>query len=407
MSSKIAAGGAEHTSGNSVLYKIGLVLVCAAIIVSTFGFGLYLFSAIASDMRADLGFSYTTVGTIIAVAQFGFLGASVFSSMLVPRLGAVPVILGSTLICGLGLLLLGVVSSPWLIGAILTVLAACAASTWTPMVGLVAEHIDVKHRGKSMGVIASGTSYGIFINGLIIPMLLPDYGWRGVWICMGSITLATTVLATLVMLSGKKSSRTAQDGPSFLQQIPQIISVKPWLLLSSVFLASIAFISFMNYISLYVRDDLGLTVSVSGQVLMIIGAVGMVAGLATGALADKIGARKGIVLMCLLLLGASLLLLNYLDTWFLYLAALAYGTAYVGYYAMVPAYISKAYPAALSTTIFGGTNFAMATGAMLGNFLGGWSKSSFGDFSMVYIVAAVTAVVVIGMTLRFKSESTE
>lgn len=405
MASEFAAELVEDTTNNSALYKVGLVLVCAAIIVSTFGFGVYLFSAIASDMRSDLGFSYTTVGTIIAVAQFGFLGASIFSSMLVPRLGAIPVVLGSTLICGLGLLLLGVVSSPWMIGAILTVLAACAASTWTPMVGLVAEHIDFKHRGKTMGVIGSGTSYGIFINGLIIPMLLPDYGWRGVWICMGSITVVITVIAAIIMLSGKKRSQAAQDGPSFLQQIPQIISVKPWLLLSSVFLASIAFISFMNYISLYVRDDLGLAVSVSGQVLMIIGAVGMVAGLATGALADKIGAKAGIVLMLMLLLGASLLLLNYVDTWFLYLAALGYGTAYVGYFSIVPAYISKAYPAELSTTIFGGTNFAMAIGAMLGNFLGGWSKSSFGDFSMVYIVAAVTAVVVIGMTMRFKSES--
>ncbi|WP_315982169.1 hypothetical protein [Aliamphritea spongicola] len=53
------------------------------------------------------------------------------------------------------------------------------------MVGLIARYIDYQHRAKAMGLIGSGTSYGIFINGLVLPWLLPDYGWRSVWFVLG------------------------------------------------------------------------------------------------------------------------------------------------------------------------------------------------------------------------------
>jgi MFS family permease len=184
-----------------------------------------------------------------------------------------------------------------------------------------------------------------------------------------------------------------------------ILRANPWLLWGAVFLAGVSFMSFMNYISLYVRDDLGLPVAVSGDVLMIIGAVGMVGGVATGALADWIGIRGVLLLMCLLLLAAGLLVIYGATPVFLYLAALAYGIAYVGYFAMVPAYISKVYPTELSTTIFGGANFAMAIGAMLGNFLGGWSKSVLGGFSAVFVTGAIIAVLLIGLTLILKREN--
>ncbi|WP_315982168.1 hypothetical protein [Aliamphritea spongicola] len=107
---------------------MALVLLCTAIIIATFGFGLYLFSALATDMRQELGFSYTAVGSMIALAQLGFLGASLGSSALVPRWGEIRVVLSAAALCGLSLLLLGAASDVWLIGLLLVVLAACAAA---------------------------------------------------------------------------------------------------------------------------------------------------------------------------------------------------------------------------------------------------------------------------------------
>ncbi|WP_271272745.1 MFS transporter [Aliamphritea hakodatensis] len=385
-------------------FRLALVLLCTAIIIATFGFGLYLFSALATDMRQDLGFSYTAVGSMIALAQLGFLGASLGSSALVPRWGEIRVVLSAAALCGVSLLLLGLASEVWLIALLLVVLAACAAAAWTPMVGLIARYIDYQHRAKAMGLIGSGTSYGIFINGLVLPWLLPDYGWRPVWFVLGGLTLLITLLAAVVMLRQQKAPVAAEQ-PGILSQLPLLREARPWGLLTGVFLAGISFIAFMNYLAMYARDDRQLSVQVCGDLLMIIGAVGMFAGVICGILADRLGIRPVITLMCLAFLIAAALVSADADIPGLYVAAGLFGSAYVGYFAMVPAYIGKRYPAALATSLFGGANFAMAGGAMLGNFLGGWSKTLLGNFSAVYLSAGVIAVVLIVLTLRLQKES--
>lgn len=172
----MAAALNESGYPDSVVIRLTVVLLCTLIIVATFGFGLYLFSALAHDMRLVLGFSYSSIGVMPGMAQLGFLAGAVLSSVAVPGLGEAAVVVGAGAVTSASLILMSQAGQIWLVGLLLFVLAMMAALAWTPMVALIGQYILPEHQAKSMGLIGSGTSYGIFINGLLLPLLLADYG---------------------------------------------------------------------------------------------------------------------------------------------------------------------------------------------------------------------------------------
>lgn len=397
----MAAALNESGYPDSVVIRLAVVLLCTLIIVATFGFGLYLFSALANDMRLELGFSYSSIGVMTGMAQLGFLAGAVLSSVAVPRLGEAAVVVGAGAVTSASLILMSQAEQIWLVGLLLVVLAMMAALAWTPMVALIGQYIPPEHQAKSMGLIGSGTSYGIFINGLLLPLLLDDYGWRTVWLAVGAGSLLVVILAGLVLVTGGHC-RNEQAMPSLREQWPALMAVRPWSLLLAVFFAGIGFIAFMNFIPVYTLDQRQLGVDVAGVLLMIIGSVGMFAGILCGALGDRVGIKPVILSMALALFAAAVMVAVELPVTALYVAAGMFGCAYVGYFALVPAYIGKHYPATLVTSLFAGANLAMAIGATFGNFLGGWSRDLSGSFVMLFVGVAVTALCVLLLSLRLR-----
>jgi MFS family permease len=151
-------------------------------IAATYGFGVYLFSTVLPDMKAELHFSYAEAGGFISLAQVGFLIAALTSSFLTHRIGAKRLILFSMLTSCISLLGLIFATERWHIAIFLTTAGAAAAAVWVPMVAVAQNCIPIKHQGKAIGLMSSGTAYGVFVNGLVVPILLLEYGWRAVWV---------------------------------------------------------------------------------------------------------------------------------------------------------------------------------------------------------------------------------
>ncbi|WP_339082945.1 hypothetical protein [Pseudomonas sp. TMP9] len=41
--------------------------------------------------------------------------------------------------------------------------------------------VAYQYRGLAMGLVSSGTRYGVFINSLHLPLYAPQVEWRSVW----------------------------------------------------------------------------------------------------------------------------------------------------------------------------------------------------------------------------------
>lgn len=164
---------------------MGLVemsILFTSFIAVTYGFGVYLFATVLPEMKAELRFSYTESGGMIALAQCGFLLAALSSAVLTHRLGAVRLMLLSMLVCVLCLVLMAFAQTMVQVTVLLLFAAAAAAAVWVPMAAVAQETIEARHQGKAIGLMSSGTAYGMFVNGLAVPVLLPLYGWRSVWV---------------------------------------------------------------------------------------------------------------------------------------------------------------------------------------------------------------------------------
>ena len=370
-------------------------------IAATYGFGVYLFSTILPDMRAELHFSYTEAGGFISLAQVGFLVAALTSSVLTHRMGAKRLILLSVLTSCISLFGLIFVSERWHIAVLLTTAGAAAAAVWVPMVAVAQELIPIKHQGKAIGLMSSGTAYGVFVNGLAVPILLPGYGWRAVWV-FAAILACTFFVWGWARLSKHEDSRNTNNPDSSVTPIEQSnerISIgqlfrQPSILMILVmmFLNGIACMPAQNYLMSYLRDDLGYDLAIAGRAWSAIGLFGMAGGFVMGALADKIGVKKSLTLTYLLLSVATALFLHHGSAYEVYLGAAIFGLAFNAIFGLVPAYVSLNFPKSSATLIFGLATVLLGVGSMTGNFYGGVIHDAFNSFSAVFLISTITAL---------------
>ena len=162
--------------------QVTVTLLLTAVIAATYGFGVYLFPVVLPQMKQDIGFNYAQAGYITAARQLANIAMALLSGLAAARFGAARVMLVATALSAMDLAGLAFASNTWMMGAALVSLNAFAAATWVPMMALIAPLIDERHRAKAIGVIGSGTNFGVLLNGLMVPALLAAWGWRSVWL---------------------------------------------------------------------------------------------------------------------------------------------------------------------------------------------------------------------------------
>jgi predicted MFS family arabinose efflux permease len=385
-----------------------IVLLLTGLVAATYGFGIYLFAQLVPDMRASLGFDIAYVGTITAAGQAGFLASALLAAWLTPRVGGGWVIFGSGAVCALALLLMPLAQNVVLIGLLLTILAGTAATVFVPMVDVIARAVPYKYRGMAMGLVSSGTSYGVFINSLLVPFYAPQGEWRTVWCIVGLITVVLAVGVFLVFkraLLFMRNDESASDGAPRGGVLREALQGWVYAVWSMNFLIGFSTFPFQNYLSSYLRTELHFGVEYTAQIWASIGFVGMFSGLALGALSDRIGLRAAMLLVYVCVATAALILVIAPTGYWPLVAGVVFAVAFYPIFGLIPAYVSKmASGAALAVTIFGIANIMQGVGGMLGNYCAGLLASVSGSFVAVYGVIAGVAVVLAVLTVCLPHE---
>jgi MFS family permease len=406
-----------------VLVGFLTTVLLTAFVAATYGFGFYLFSQIVTDMRADLGFGYQLVGVITASGQLGFLVFALVGTWLAARLGGAQICVVSVLLCSVCLALVPVTDSVVFICVLLTIAGGTAASVYVPIVDIVGKVISYEHRGKVLGLISSGTSYGVFVNSLLVPSFVQNDNWRGLWYSVGSGTLMVALVAGYVFWKqglfrrdpdqvDRARTRAMTNGPRRgLIGSPTAIRtiLVRWVLLiwAMKFLNGFASMPYQNYLSPYLREDLGFNINFASNVWAAIGVIGMLSGFAIGWFSDHTGVRFSL-LLCYSCFFVSTMLLVVAPVGFLpMLSGVLFAVAFYPIYGLVPAYVSKMSKSATAIIIFGVANVTQGVGGIVGNFLAGLLKNVTGSFRWFYIVIALGTVVLGVLTLMLPREGQE
>jgi predicted MFS family arabinose efflux permease len=242
-----------------------------------------------------------------------------------------------------------------------------------------------------MGLISSGTSYGVFVNGLLVSFLTLHGGWRSIWLTAGIISIGLCIVA-YILLRNTGSDPDVQLKRSCASQDESKRAWKSkslYLTWAIAFLNGLTLLPFQTYLAPYLRDELKVSVETTGFIWTTIGAVGMASGFFVGWIADKIGVRSAL-LLCFLSAGfASLLVYLFGNVPAFYLAAFLFALAFYPIFGLVPTYIGQIVDVTRLTQAFGIANVLIGLGGVCGNFLGGLSKDITGSFSSVYIVVSL------------------
>lgn len=406
------------SGGPSFASRIILAILLTSFIAATYGFGIYLFAQLVTDMRADLNFGFSTVGIITATAQAGFLAFAMLGVWLSPRIGGSQVVVGSVALCGLCLILLPSTDNILMIGILLVIMSGTAASVWVPMAEIVARAFAYWHRGKILGLASSGTSYGVFINSLLVPGFVAADNWRGVWFSVGFGTLAVTLSAFLTfwrlgLFRRELEPLPAQDGGISSSWLNASAGksrggIPAWILViwAITFLNGLSTLPFQNYLAPYLREELGFHVVFASQVWALIGFIGMFAGFFVGWLSDKSGVRVALLFCYIAVLLSSILLTFWPHGVIPLLSGVFFALAFYPIFGLVPAYIAKMASNKQGTAVFGVANVTLGIGGVCGNYLGGALKEATGSFALLYFGVAAVCSILIVLSIWLPPETT-
>ncbi len=389
----------------SGLFVVGMTVILTLVIANTFGFGRYLFRVLLPQIQEDIGFSYATAGLLNGLIPSGYLVITAVLPAYTHRIGATRLVLMANLLCGLGLLLMPSLTAVWLIGLLLAIFGAASSGSWVPMVDVVRLFAPKQHEGKILGLITSGVNYGVFVTGLMIPAVLPEFGWRRMWIVAGVATLLITAVTFMVMGRGGMLAKPAiaedakaANRPVKLRWWARLKGVeRPFIILTIAHgVAGFYGPTLSAYLSPYIQDEMGFSVLVSGRVWTIIGIGGMISGFVMGWLGDRIGIKKTLMLTYSSGAIATALFLHHQFEAEIMIGGALYAFGFIPMYGLVAAYISKAAKPSDITLIFGVVNIAHSITGTAGAFIGGFILTWTGSFFWLYLLILTAVLIALG-----------
>lgn len=272
----------------------------AAVVGVAFGMARYAYGLTLPGIRQELGLSEFVLGLIASATFVGYLAGLLLAGPLAARRGSrAPTTVGGA--CGaLGAVIVTVAQSPWLL-AVGAVLAGGAGGwVWAPYSDIVTRTLATRRRPRALAVITTGTSGGLVaLGGLGVFAALGS--WRLVWagIAVAAVIAAVVNLRLVPRITPTPPRDRRRSDPSLARtlRVPAGYSV--------VYFAVIV-VYFTYAADLVDRGDLP-----AGAVPALYAAIGItgMAGVATGAAAQRLGTRT-VAALCLILVSVALALLG-------------------------------------------------------------------------------------------------
>ena len=173
------------------------VLACGAAIVTLsmgirHGFGLWLQPITQAQNWTRETFSFAIAIQNLAWGTFG-----IFAGMIADRFGAFRVLIGGSVLYGLGLAGMALSPTPFvfMLTAGILIGAAQAGTTYAVIYGVIGRQIDPAKRSWAMGVAAAAGSFGQFLMVPVEGFLISGFGWQEALLTLAIFVLLIAPLA--------------------------------------------------------------------------------------------------------------------------------------------------------------------------------------------------------------------
>lgn len=355
--------------------------------VISHGFGLFLFAALVPLMQESIDITSWHLATIGALTQLSYLGGAMILGIIGHRMDSGRLLIGTGILTSCLLFSMAWLNDPLIITCVLTVMAASAAISWGGIVEMVTSYGRLDRTSTNLSIASSGTAWGYSLNGLIILLVVPVFGWRSGWIA-ASVFGLITLFATITLLRHMRQNKEEHDiEVTFAMTSRQLFATvfkerTAFLSCLVLFLVGLSTMTFSTWLNTFLAQ-LNLPAALGGYTWSVIGMTGMVVGFFAGKLADS----KGHGIALLIIFGAfalGLLAFTYDPARFVLLAGLGYGLMYFPIWGIVAGWVSKHYSSKATMQINGIGMVTFGLGGALGNLAAGAINEFTGSLMNVY-----------------------
>jgi MFS family permease len=352
--------------------------------------GMWSFVVALPAVQADFAIARNEASLPYTLAMLGFGVGGILIGRLADRLGIViPVLLG-VLALALGYVCAGLAPNLWLLTAAHGLLGFGSSATFGPLMADIS-HWFTRRRGIAVTICSSGNYLAGVVWPPIVQHAIADYGWRATHVGIGVFCLASMVPLLLLLRRRAPAHQISAAGAS-VAGTPAALGLTSGTLQTALVIAGLGCCVAMSMPQVHIVaycGDLGYGVARGAQMLSLMLGLGIIARLASGLIADRIGG------LATLLIGSSLqgvalaMYLGFNGLTSLYIISGLFGLFQGGIVPMYAIIVREYFPPREAGMRLG--IVLMAT--LLGMALGGWMAGAIFDFTGSYRAAFLNGIV--------------
>jgi len=401
--------GADLSGRLPFHYGWAVVAAGTIAIFACLGMGRFALGMLLPSMGQSLPLSPGEMGWISTGNFIGYMAAVSLGGRLVARLGARRTVVSGLVTVGLSMILIARAHGFWPVLALYLVTGFGSGAANVPVMGLIAHWFARTMRGRAAGFVVIGSGFAIMLSGALVPALNATRGaegWRLSWLIIGLMVLAAAAIDLLVLrnhpteLGLQPVTAPAPARPAVsLHASPALPVAKHHILahLGGLYaMFGFTYVIYATFIVTALVREHGFPEAVAGQFWSWIGFLSLASGPVFGALSDRIGRRRGLMIVFTCQTAAYALAAAPLPEPFLYLSAALFGLVVWSIPSIMAAAVGDYLGPEQAASAFGTITVAFALGQITGPALAGWIAEIWGSFSGSFVMAAAVAALAIG-----------
>jgi MFS transporter, AAHS family, 4-hydroxybenzoate transporter len=403
-------------------FQVRLLLTCAAVLFLD-GFDTQAIGYVAPALAKEWGLTKGALGPVFSAGLFGLMiGALVFGP-LADSIGRKKIIIFSTLAFGVGALATAFVHD---VNALLVIRFLTGLGLGGAMpnaIAMTSEFNPRRRRATMVMIMFCGFSVGAALGGLLAAALIPQFGWRSVFVVGGVAPLLLVPILALwlpesvrfLALTGRADDRVAKllglispkaafaPATQFVVNEPGLAGIpvlhlfrdgrtRVTLLLWVVFFMSLLDLYFLSNWLPTVLNDLGASVSSAAAIGSMLQVGGVVGTFALGSVIDRFSFRAlALVYFSAVFAVGAIGQLGH-STVLVTMAIFAAGFCIVGGQIAANALAATFYPTAVRATGVGWALGIGRVGSIVGPLIGGALLTAKWSTASVFAAAAIAAL---------------
>ncbi len=348
----------------------------------------YAFSPLLKHIAADFewsraAFSVAASPLLIAMA----LGAPL-AGTLAERFGSRWVLTGSALLLAASLGSVGLVAELWHLMLLMVGFGLALSGLGDVVTGAVASRWVSRRRGMALGLVFIGSNVGGALVPIAAESMASHEDWRFAitWIGIGTATLILP-FALFAVRDRPTGEPTDPAGDSSVTprpslNLPAAIRTRSFWILAFLLTTFYFYYIAVNVHLVALLTDLGISDARAAASLGFAVALGIVAKLASGAVADRFDTRRVLMANFALVALASGLLMGAGRPVLLATFLVAHGFATAAQNVMLPLAVVYAFGVEHMARIYGTLMVALLPGGVLGPIFAGWAFDRLGDYRL-------------------------